>query len=84
MGPPRSDTPASFALARPQLLRAPAAAAGYALQPASTQSRTAQALLDTLNLATLPTVGHVVAADLEQVTLDLSLVPLDEVLDFRR
>jgi len=32
----------------------------------------------------MPTVGHVIAADLEQVTLDLSSVPLDEVLDFRR
>ena len=68
----------------PQLLRAPAEAAGYALQPASTQARTARALLDTLDLAAMPTTGHVVAADLEQVTLDLAPVPLDEVLDFRR
>ncbi len=59
----------------PQLLRAPAEAAGYALQPASTQARTARALLDTLNLAGMPTTGHVVAADLEQVTLDLAPVP---------
>jgi len=68
----------------PQLLRAPAEAAGYALQPASTQPRTARALMDALNLAAMPTTGHVVAADLEQVTLDLGPVPLDEVLDFRR
>ena len=68
----------------PQLLRTPAEAAGYALQPASTQPRTARALMDTLNLAAMPTTGHVVAADLEQVTLDLAPVPLDEVLDFRR
>jgi hypothetical protein len=68
----------------PQLLRAPAEAAGYGLQPASAQPRTARALLDTLNLAGMPTTGHVVAADLEQVTLDLAPVPLDEVLDFRR
>ncbi len=32
----------------PQLLRAPAEAAGYALQPASTQPRTARALMDAL------------------------------------
>ena len=68
----------------PQLLRAPAEAAGYALQPASTQPRTARALMATLDLAGMPTTGHVVAADLEQVTLDLAPVPLDEVLDFRR
>ena len=40
--------------------------------------------MDTLNLAAMPTAGHVVAADLEQVTLDLAPVPLEEVLDFRR
>jgi hypothetical protein len=68
----------------PQLLRAPAEAAGYALQPVSTQPRTLRALLDTLDLSVLPTAGQVVALDLEQVTLDLTPVPLDEVLDFRR
>jgi len=68
----------------PQLLRAPAEAAGYALQPASTRPRTARALMDALDLPGMPTTGHVVAADLEQVTLDLAAVPLDEVLDFRR
>lgn len=68
----------------PQLLRAPAEAAGYALQPVSAQPRTARALMDALDLAGMPTAGQVVAADLEQVTLDLAPVPLDEVLDFRR
>lgn len=68
----------------PQLLRAPAESAGFALQPASGNPRTARALLDTLNLGPMPTAGHVVALDLEQVTLDLGPVPLDEVLDFRR
>ncbi len=68
----------------PQLLRAPAEAAGYALQPVSAQARHLQALLDTLDMPALPTVGHGIALDLEQVTLDLTPVPLDEVLDFRR
>lgn len=68
----------------PQLLRGPAEKAGYALQPASARPRTVQALLDTLTIDSLPTAGQVVAVDLEQVTLDLSSVPLDEVLDFRR
>jgi hypothetical protein len=40
--------------------------------------------MDTLNLAALPTAGHVVTADLEQVTLDLGPAPLDEILDFRQ
>ncbi|MBE1468183.1 hypothetical protein [Kibdelosporangium phytohabitans] len=68
----------------PQLLRAPAEAAGYALQPVSFRNRWLQALLDTLDTPALPTAGHVVALDLEQVTLDLSTISLDEVLDFRR
>jgi hypothetical protein len=33
--------------------------------------RSLQALLDTLDMPTMPTAGHVVAADLEQVTLNL-------------
>ena len=68
----------------PQLLRTPAEAAGYALQPTSTQSRHLRALLETLDISILPTAGHVVALDLEQVTLDLGPISLDEVLDFRR
>ncbi|QSE87071.1 hypothetical protein [Rhodococcus koreensis] len=68
----------------PQLLRASAESAGYALQPSSPYPRTVQALMDTLGSVSLPTTGHVVAVDLEQVTLDLSSVPLDEVLDFRQ
>lgn len=68
----------------PQLLRAPAEAAGYALQPTTANPRTARALLDALDLTPMPTAGHVVTLDLEQVTLDLGPIPLDEVLDFRR
>lgn len=68
----------------PQLLRAPAEATGFALQPTSTNPRQLRALLDTLDMEPLPTAGQVVASDLEQVTLDLAPVPLDEVLDFRR
>lgn len=71
-------------LSLPQVLRAPAEHAGYALHPASDHTRQVQALLDLLDRAPLPTAGHVVAADLEQVTLDLTPVPLDEVLDFRQ
>jgi hypothetical protein len=68
----------------PQLLRTPAEAAGYALQPVSARSSHLQALLETLDKPVLPTAGHVIALDLEQVTLNLTPIPLDEVLDFRR
>ncbi|MGB3441105.1 MAG: hypothetical protein WBA97_20340 [Actinophytocola sp.] len=68
----------------PQLLRIPAEAAGYALQPVSSRSQRLQALLETLDTPALPTAGHVISLDLEQVTLDLAPVALDEVLDFRR
>lgn len=68
----------------PQLIRAPAEAAGFALQPISTRPQPLRALLEALDLSALPTAGHVVAFDLEQVTLDLAPVALDEVLDFRR
>lgn len=81
---PLHPTVRSFVLVvLPQLLRAPAEAAGYALQPATAKPRTLQALNDTLNIGGLPTAGHVVAADLQQVAMDLSSIPLDEVLGFR-
>lgn len=67
----------------PQLMRTPAEAAGFALQPVSRHRRSLRALAEILNLDSVITAGHVVAVDLEQVTLDLSVVPLDEVLDFR-
>jgi hypothetical protein len=66
-----------------QLLRAPAEAAGYALQPTSTRPQMLQVLLEALQMLHCRLTGHVVTFDLEQVTLDLSPIPLDEVLDFR-
>jgi hypothetical protein len=75
---------AAVLTALPQLLRAPAEQAGFALQPASPNPQRVRDLVSTLRLPFLPTAGHVAACDLEQVTLDLSTVPLDEVLGFRR
>lgn len=40
-------------------------------------------LLRLLDREPLPTAGHVVVSDLQQVSFDLSTIPLDEVLDFR-
>lgn len=67
----------------PQLLREPAERSGYALQPTTTLPQQLAAFMKVLDTPTLPTAGHVVSADLQQVGLDLSSIPLDEVLDFR-
>jgi hypothetical protein len=71
-------------LSLPQILRERAEQLGYALNPATPYPREVRALLKHLDREPFPTRGHLVAADLEQVTLDLSSVPLDEVLDFRQ
>lgn len=68
-----------------QLLRRPGEALGFALQPVGTggSMSTAPGLLRLLDLAPMPTAGRVVVSDLQQVSFDLSSVPLDEVLAFR-
>ncbi len=70
-------------IALPHILRASAEGAGYALQPMTTQPPQAHALLGLLSLEPLPTAGHLVAIDMEQVTCDLERIPLDDVLAFR-
>jgi len=67
----------------PQLFRLRAEQAGLSLQPATRDSRSIKALRDLLNSPAMPTQGNVVVADLEQVCVDLSSVPLDDVLAFR-
>ncbi len=68
-----------------QLLRGPGEQLGYALQPITTDGyeSTVYGLLRLLDREPLPTAGHVVVSDLQQVSFDLSAIPLDEVLDFR-
>lgn len=66
-----------------QLLRGPAETLGFALQPIYSRPERVRALLATLDQPALPTAGHVVKCDLDEITVDLSSVPLDEVLDFR-
>jgi len=67
-----------------QLLRTPGKRLGWELQPATDRPELIQALEDALGLPTLPSAGHVVSSDLAAVGVDLSAVPLDEVLAFRR
>lgn len=66
-----------------QLLRTKGSHAGLELSPATDRTEVVRALAEFLNIPRLPSAGHVVAFDLETVTVDLSSVPLDEVLAFR-
>ena len=56
---------------------------GMAVHPATNQQKFATDLLDTLSRESMPSSQSVVQLDLEPVTLDLSTIPLDEVLQLR-
>lgn len=66
-----------------QLNRAAGRRNGLDLHPVTDRTVTVDELLSTLGREPMPSAGHVVALDLEAVTLNLETVPLDEVLDFR-
>lgn len=66
-----------------QILRPRGLNVGLELSPATDQPRIVRALTEFLDLPQAPSAGHVVAFDLQTVSVDLSAVPLDEVLGFR-
>lgn len=66
-----------------RILRPRGPSMGLDLSPATDQPRIVRALTEFLELPTAPSAGHVVALDLQTVSVDLSAVPLDEVLGFR-
>jgi hypothetical protein len=66
-----------------QILREPGQRRGMALQPVTDRQELINGLLRTLRLPQLPSAGHVIALDREQVSLNLAKVPLEEVLEFR-
>jgi hypothetical protein len=66
-----------------QILRPKGIASGLALSPTTDRFEVAQALTKFLNLPQLSSAGHVVAFDLQHVSVDLAAVPLNEVLGFR-
>jgi hypothetical protein len=68
----------------PQLIKGPAEAQGFSLQPASSNEILMSSLLAVLNVPSLPTTGSVVVSDMSEVCIDLSSVPLDDVLGFDR
>ena len=56
---------------------------GFDLAPITDRLQIIEALQEILNLPGTASAGHVVAFDLQTVAVDLTTVPLDEVLDFR-
>lgn len=66
-----------------QILRPKGLASGLDLSPATDQFEVVRALTELLSVPKLPSAGHVVAFDLQNVSVDLSTIPLDEVLTFR-
>ncbi|ESQ16514.1 MAG: hypothetical protein N838_15270 [Thiohalocapsa sp. PB-PSB1] len=67
-----------------QILRTRASGEGLRLQPATDQPEMIASLVELLELRSVPTAGHVVTADFQEIGVDLGPVPFDEVLDFRR
>jgi len=66
-----------------QVLRPKGTALGLDLSPATDRPRLIEALTEFLSLPSVPSAGHVVSLDLSTVGVDLSGVPMDEVLGFR-
>ena len=59
-------------------------AIGLDLYPATDRPEIQSGLRELLSLPTIPSAGHVVSLDLQAVGVNLSSVPLDAVLDYRR
>jgi hypothetical protein len=66
-----------------QLARGAGSRRGLNLHPFTDQPEAIDGLVQVLGLQPLPSAGSVVALDLEQVTLNLETVPLEDVLVFR-
>lgn len=66
-----------------QLSRSAGKRRGLTIHPATSDSRAINDLMATLRREPMPSAGAVVALDLEPVTLDFELVPLDDLLAFR-
>lgn len=66
-----------------QLLRSAGERRGFHFHPVTADATAMKGLVETLSLRPMPSAGHLVALDLEIVSLNLAPVPLDEVVDFR-
>ena len=67
-----------------QILRQPGREKGFDLAPATDRPALVDALRELLSIPDAPSIGHVVAFDLNAVGVDLGPIPMDEVLSFRR
>jgi hypothetical protein len=66
-----------------QFLRPKGKAIGLDLSPLTDKDRLQAGLAELLALPQMPTAGRVIQSDLADIGLDMTLVPLDELLDFR-
>ena len=66
-----------------QLSRARGSRAGLAVHPTTNAHDAIEDLIEILSRKRMPSAGRIVAFDLEPVSLDLSSIPLDDVLQFR-
>jgi hypothetical protein len=66
-----------------QILRPHGEKLGADLSPATDRPQLVRALRELLSLPDAPSAAHVVAMDLETISVDLRLVPMDEILGFR-
>lgn len=66
-----------------QILRPKGRQLGLDLSPVTDRPELIQALSEFLTIAVPPSAGQVIALDLQTVGVDLSAVPIDEVLSFR-
>jgi hypothetical protein len=66
-----------------QLARDAGRRRGLDLHPVTSDPDAVSALKETLALRSMPSAGHIVTLDLTAVAIDLTSVPLDEVLGFR-
>jgi hypothetical protein len=67
-----------------QILRSKGETIGLDLSPTTDWPQLVDSLAEFLSLPVMPSSGRVISFDLETVAPDLTKVPLDEVLDFRR
>lgn len=73
----------TFLIVLAQLARGAGRRNGMDLHPVTSQGARVQDLMSALKQPSTLSTGHVVALDLEAVTLNLESVPLEDVLDFR-
>lgn len=81
--PLQSSVRSLFLVVLTQILQSRGASLGYDLFPATDRPKFVDGLNHLLRHPQMPTAGHVVSFDMKELGVDLSSVPIDEVLSFR-